>query len=114
MAPNELIVKVRTEKGLSQRKLASLANISPTVLCRFEQGHLANIGADALARVAAVLALDPEELLCSSGKLPPEIFKLLQCNSKLVRLLTDVVEQYGVNATLEDFQFSVCKSGRPA
>jgi transcriptional regulator with XRE-family HTH domain len=61
------VVKFRRAKGLSQEALAWEASVSRRYMARIEGGQTST-GLDVIARLAAVLDVEPAELL----RLPPK------------------------------------------
>jgi transcriptional regulator with XRE-family HTH domain len=58
----ERIVAIRTERGISQRKLADAASISRSYLCDLEKGRGRHPTWSVVERIAAVLDVAPMEL----------------------------------------------------
>ena len=93
--PNEelgrLLVRLRDERGLSQKEVAHLAEISNSTLSRLESGDR-GVSREVLDRICAVLELDRHEeldLLTAAGFLNQDAAQLLADNdvSRLARLL---------------------------
>ena len=59
------IRRLRLARGVSQERLAELAGSSGKHISAIERGQ-ANVGLDALARIAAALAVDPAALFLPS------------------------------------------------
>lgn len=85
--------EMRKERGLSLRKLAAEAEISPTFISKVENGHVSPPSHDAICRVAKALGRDHFELLLLAGKLPKEVEEmlLLSSASDLRRLYYDIL-----------------------
>lgn len=66
------IAELRRERGLNQEQLAELALLSRVTVARYESGRI-EPGANALSRIADVLDVSVDELLCRTEKLPPFI-----------------------------------------
>ena len=66
------ISEVRRDRGYSQDQLAEMARLSRVTLARYETGVI-EPGALALGRIADVLGVSTDELLCRTEKLPPFI-----------------------------------------
>jgi len=54
----EHIKKLRKEKGLTQEKLANMANISRTTLSKLENGYLANISIVTIDQILSLLGYE--------------------------------------------------------
>jgi transcriptional regulator with XRE-family HTH domain len=58
------VLALRTQRGLSQRKLASLVGVNPMTLTRIERGaDSSDLPLSVLGRLADVLGAEPAELL---------------------------------------------------
>lgn len=68
---------VRKQRGLSLRRCAELAGISPTYLSKIETGDMPPPSEETLRRLAAVLLVDRDALMLASGKLPSDLAGLL-------------------------------------
>ena len=71
---NELgtyIKKKRTEKGLSIRRLAELADISHTEIKRIEDGLRKQTSPQVLRSIASALSVPYEELMTAAGYIEP-------------------------------------------
>lgn len=66
------IAALRRERGYNQEQLAEMAMINRVTLARYETGMI-EPGALALSRIADVLNVSTDELLCRIEKLPPFI-----------------------------------------
>ena len=64
------IAQLRRERGYNQEQLAEMALLNRVTLARYETG-IVEPGALALSRIADVLGVSTDELLCRSEKLPP-------------------------------------------
>ena len=61
------IKKIRTEKGLSIRRLAELANISHTEVKRIEDGQRKQTSPQVLRSIASALGVHYEDLMSAAG-----------------------------------------------
>ena len=66
------IAELRRERGINQEQLAEMALLSRVTVARYESGRI-EPGASALSRIADVLNVSTDELLCRTEKLPPFI-----------------------------------------
>ncbi len=99
--PNEdlgrLLVRFRDERGLSQKEVAHLAEISNSTLSRLESGDR-GVSREVLDRICAVLQLDRHEeldLLTAAGFLNQDAAQILADDdlAQLARLLhSDPIE----------------------
>ena len=64
------IAELRRERGINQEQLAEMALLSRVTVARYESGRI-EPGASALSRIADVLNVSTDELLCRTEKLPP-------------------------------------------
>lgn len=64
------IKKIRQAKGYTLRAFAKLADISPTYLSKMEHETLPPCGAEAIARMADILGIDPDVTCLKAGKIP--------------------------------------------
>ena len=64
------IASIRRDRGLNQEELAELAMLHRVTLAKYETGQV-EPGALALSRIADVLNVSTDELLCRTDKLPP-------------------------------------------
>jgi transcriptional regulator with XRE-family HTH domain len=92
-----LLVRLRDERGLSQKEVAHLAEISNSTLSRLESGDR-GVSREVLDRICAVLELDRHEeldLLTAAGFLNQDAAQLLADDdlAELARLLhSDAIE----------------------
>ena len=68
--PGEVLKKMRTDKGLSQNKLAKLAGLDQSYINSIERGKKARIGYDAAVKIAKVLGVN-ESVLLKPGRVIP-------------------------------------------
>ena len=66
------IAELRRERGINQEQLAEMALLSRVTVARYESGRI-EPGASAISRIADVLNVSTDELLCRTEKLPPFI-----------------------------------------
>jgi len=74
------------------RELARAAGKSAGWLSRLERGEDKRASVGALQALARLLRIDPDALLLSAGKVPPDVLRHLQANPglcEMVRLWAD-------------------------
>jgi len=79
--------KLRRIQGLSLRKTASLAGISPAYLSRIESGKIGPPKPETLKSLSKVLGADSDALFQLASGIDPEIADLLDRNPKIIKLL---------------------------
>lgn len=62
------IARLRAAKGLSQRKLAELVELSPGFMSRLERGLFSPPSDDKIIALAAILGVDRDALLAKAGR----------------------------------------------
>ncbi len=72
MTIGEYIAQARKDRGLSQRALARLADISPAEINRIEGDHRKAPSPIFLRRIANALLLEPDDLMRLAGYIPEE------------------------------------------
>jgi len=60
---SKLLRKLRTERGLSQEKLARLANVSNNTIINIERGDNHNPTTTTLKKIARALGISPKSLM---------------------------------------------------
>lgn len=74
MTLGERLRQLRKEKKLTLRGLAEAAGVDFTYLSKIETGKAGySPGADTIRALAAILGVDPLELLVLADKVPPEL-----------------------------------------
>jgi transcriptional regulator with XRE-family HTH domain len=63
----------RRNAGVSQRKLAELANLDFSYISKLENGRIPPPAANTLVLICKILNIAPETLLALTGKLPSEV-----------------------------------------
>lgn len=63
----ELVRKLRTDAGMSTRKLAELAGMNQSNVSRLELGQAPRSTMSSLTRIAEVLNVDPRRLYAAAG-----------------------------------------------
>ncbi len=81
------IQRVRRERQLTQREVASRLKIDFTYLSKLENDRGETPGEDTVRKLAKVLEIDEEELLASAGKLPPALRAKAQAAGEFARFL---------------------------
>jgi transcriptional regulator with XRE-family HTH domain len=69
--------KLRIEKGISLKKLAPELKLDYTYISKLENSKVLP-SAEVIIKLAEYFGYDPDELLVSVGKLPPDIEKIFQ------------------------------------
>ena len=72
------IRNLREAKGISLRKFAERAQISPTYLSKVERDEFPPPGEEAVRRIAEILGEDPDELLALAGKVASDLPEIIQ------------------------------------
>ena len=83
----QTIKRLRRERGLTQRELASELGIDFTYLSKLENGRGEAPGEETVRKLAELLEFDTEELLALAGKLPPELRTRAQADLTFARVL---------------------------
>lgn len=86
---------LRESRGLSIRRLAKLARIDASNLSRVEHGQLLPPPPSAIARLAAVLQIDPEDLNALAWRLPEDVSSSVFRRPQLMMRLVRAAGQYG-------------------
>jgi HTH-type transcriptional regulator, competence development regulator len=81
------IQRLRRERGLTQREVATKLEIDFTYLSKIENDRGEAPGEETVRKLAEVLDADVEELLALAGRVPPELRKLAQENVEFARFL---------------------------
>jgi len=85
------IARLRAAKGLSQRKLAELVELSPGFMSRLERGLFSPPSDDKIIALAAILGVDRDALLAKAGRASKDLEERIVENPELmasvVRLL---------------------------
>lgn len=69
----ETIKKRRTDLGITQGELASIAGLSYGYICRLERGYIGNPGIGSAARLCLLLDIDIQDLVTKAwATLPPK------------------------------------------
>lgn len=72
------IQRIRRERAIKQRELASDLEIDFTYLSKLENGRGEPASEELIRDIAAKLQLDAETLLALAGKVPPELRQIAQ------------------------------------
>ena len=72
------IQRIRRERDVTQRDLATQLGIDFTYLSKLENGRGEPAGEELIRGIAAKLELDAETLLALAGKVPPELRQIAQ------------------------------------
>jgi HTH-type transcriptional regulator, competence development regulator len=81
------IQRLRRERQLTQREVATKLEIDFTYLSKIENDRGEVPGEETVRKLADVLETDVEELLALAGRVPPELRKLAQENVEFARFL---------------------------
>jgi HTH-type transcriptional regulator, competence development regulator len=68
-----LLRRYRRAAGMSQRELAEQVGIDFSYLSKLENNRIAPPAADTIVAICKILAVDPEELLARTGKIPSDV-----------------------------------------
>ncbi len=79
----------RRTAGISQRKLAELAEVDFSYISKIENGRLPAPAAETLMRMAESLGCPPEDLLAAAKKLPNTVGSNVSSSPAAVRFLQD-------------------------
>jgi transcriptional regulator with XRE-family HTH domain len=80
----------RLEKGISLRKFAELAGVSPTYQSQVEQGNVMPPTADRVKRMAVILDENPDEWIALAGRVPEDLPQIIQTHTEVPDLLRAV------------------------
>ncbi|MDX6650401.1 MAG: HTH-type transcriptional regulator, competence development regulator [Solirubrobacteraceae bacterium] len=83
----QTIQRLRREKNLTQRDVATKVGIDFTYLSKLENDRGEAPGEDAVRNLAAVLGADEEELMALAGKVPKDLRKRAQDDVEFARFL---------------------------
>ena len=88
----EVLRELRLAKGVSLRKFAVMANISPTYLSQVEQGKVERQPtAERVQRMAELLGENPDELIALAGRVPRDLPEIIQSEpTEIAELLREV------------------------
>ena len=79
----------RREAGISQRRLADLAEVDFSYISKLENGRLPAPAAETIVRFAKVLGCPPEDLLAPAQKMPDEVGSRLSSEPTALRFLQE-------------------------
>jgi len=88
----DVLLERRRAAGLSQRKLAELAEVDFSYISKLENGRLPAPAAETIVRFAKVLGCPPEELLAPAQKMPDEVGSRLSSEPTALRFLQEASE----------------------
>ena len=74
----KVIQKERIDKGVSLRKLASVAGVSPSYLSKIENNVMPPPSADKIGAIAKVLDLNADKLISLSNKIPSDVVSIIR------------------------------------
>lgn len=100
----EYILKLRTQKGLSQRKLSKLSGVSNTEISRIESGERQKVSPDILRVVAPHLGTSYEQLMEIAGYITNTTSRLgKELSDSLINLritIADIASNIGLPAEI--------------
>jgi transcriptional regulator with XRE-family HTH domain len=125
MAAGHKIRELRTHADISLRRLAHLAHVSPTYLCKIEREHPAARPTTAvLRRLASALRVHPETFLAPAGRVPEDVLKILLADpgywtmlrtAKALGLnsgnLSDALSRNGSRVSAEGYDINAGRAG---
>jgi transcriptional regulator with XRE-family HTH domain len=79
--------RLRRERGMTQREVASALSIDFTYLSKLENDRGEPPGEETVRKLAEVLGHDTEHLLALAGKVPPELRARAQSDLTFARML---------------------------
>jgi transcriptional regulator with XRE-family HTH domain len=83
----EIIRRKRKELGMTQDQLANSANVSQSYIADLENGNVKNPTVNTIAKIAAVLNLNNEQLLnevgIGDGEINSDILELVRMSEKM-------------------------------
>lgn len=77
MKLGEFIRQTRTARGISLRKFAEMAEISPTYMSKIERGEFSPPNAHRIISIAGVLGVNSDLLLAMAGKISPDLPEII-------------------------------------
>ena len=101
---NERITETRKDKGLSQKKLCELADITASQLNRAETGKTGNISCHVIKKIAIALGVSTDYLLCLTEISTPknyEIGKLKLSEGVVKSIVSGTVDMEILNRIIE-------------
>ncbi len=84
--------RLRQARRMSQRELAERVGVTFPYISKIENGRVPPPNAGTLIRIAAVLAVDPDEMLVRAGKPPPDLVHRLSTDLALVKRLRTLID----------------------
>ncbi|HOF67770.1 MAG TPA: helix-turn-helix transcriptional regulator [Candidatus Fermentibacter daniensis] len=81
------IARLRAAKGISQRKLAELVDLSPGFLSRLERGLFSPPSDEKIEALATILGVDRDALLAKAGRASKDLEKSIVKNPELMASL---------------------------
>lgn len=79
----------RRQSGLSQRRLAELAEVDFSYVSKLENGRLPAPAAETICRFAKILGCPEEELLAAAKKMPASVGGSLSARASALRFLQE-------------------------
>src|SRR6185312_311949 len=94
MTFGERLRELRKQRGISQRKLAVLIEVSYTYIGKLENGIMPPPSAKIIHRMALALAADESELFALAGKVSPDALaqRLTDLEARYAEMGTDLEE----------------------
>lgn len=84
----QVVRQARERKGISQRALCALVDVSSGYMSRLENDHAGYNGSEeSCTRIADALGLDPDELMRLAGHLPSDIEQFILNNPRELKSL---------------------------
>jgi transcriptional regulator with XRE-family HTH domain len=73
----QLLRDARNAKGLTLRKFAIVAELSPTYVSKIERDEMSPPSEDTIKRIARILEIDEDTLLAEAGKISSDLTNII-------------------------------------
>ena len=83
----ELLKALRSEKSISQRRLAELVGIDFTYISKIENGTMAPPSEETIIRIAGVFNENPDKLIIAAKKVPTDFNEVIFKHKEIPRFL---------------------------
>jgi HTH-type transcriptional regulator, competence development regulator len=77
MTFGKYIENLRIERGLSQRKFATMVGITATYMSKIERGEFKAPSEEVIKRMAKLLSKDSDVMLAKAGKIDSELIAII-------------------------------------
>lgn len=81
------------ERGFGLREVARIIHVSPGWLSRLERSYASGISTIHLRGLAGILGVNPDDLMLSAGRVPPDVIRALQRRPELCDAIRHYAEE---------------------